>query len=56
MHYRTPRIRYSLGPLDDFLGRHLAEPVVRHAGSSLDLSPASLPARRTIAVLEPLLD
>lgn len=55
MHYRTPRIHYSLGPLEDFLARHEGEPVVRQGGPSLDLSPATIPARRTFAVLEPLL-
>jgi len=55
MHYQLPRLRYSVGPLDDFLERHEGEPVIRPGRPSLDLSPATLPARRTIAVLEPLL-
>jgi L-ascorbate metabolism protein UlaG (beta-lactamase superfamily) len=55
MHYKTPRVRYPLGPLEDFLARHGAEPVLREGTSSLDLSPRTLPAQRTIAVLEPLL-
>ncbi len=55
MHYRTPRVRYELGPLEDFLARHAAEPVVRPGESSLELRAETLPERRTIVVLEPLL-
>ena len=55
MHYRTRRIRYRLGPLEDFLARHAGEPVERLRSSSLAVTPESLPERRTIVVLEPLL-
>lgn len=55
MHYRTPRIRYELGPLEDFLERHRDEPVTRREDSSLEVFPDLLPERRTIVVLAPLL-
>jgi L-ascorbate metabolism protein UlaG (beta-lactamase superfamily) len=54
MHYRTPRVRYELGPLDDFLARHAAEPVVHPRESTVELSAEALPEQRTIMVLEPL--
>lgn len=54
MHYRTPKIRYSVGPVGDFLGRHEGERIERH-GSTLELEPALLPEERTIAVLTALL-
>jgi L-ascorbate metabolism protein UlaG (beta-lactamase superfamily) len=55
MHYRTPRVRYDLGPLEDFLERHPGEPLERPGASELELAPRTLPERRTIVVLEPLL-
>jgi L-ascorbate metabolism protein UlaG (beta-lactamase superfamily) len=55
MHYRTPRIRYDLGRLEDFLARHPGVPVERPGSSELELRPETLPAERTIVVLEPLL-
>ena len=55
MHYRTPRIRYSVGPLDDFLARHEGEPVEHPDREWIDVSPETLPDERTIVVLEPLL-
>jgi L-ascorbate metabolism protein UlaG (beta-lactamase superfamily) len=54
MHYRIPAITYTLGPVEDFLTRR-TEPVVRPGTSSTDLSRETLPAERTILVLEPLL-
>ncbi len=47
MHYRTPRIRYELGPLGDFLDRHAGEPVVRSGESSIEILRDTLPERRT---------
>lgn len=54
MHYRTPRIRYGVGPLEDFLARHGSEPVEHH-GSTIELTPEALPKQRTVIVLTPLL-
>ena len=55
MHYRTPRIRYALGPLEDFLARHEGEPIERPGREWIEVSPETLPAERRIVVLEPLL-
>jgi L-ascorbate metabolism protein UlaG (beta-lactamase superfamily) len=55
MHYRTPRIRYELGALEDFLARHADEPIDRRTTSSIDLARDDLPPERTIVVLMPLL-
>jgi L-ascorbate metabolism protein UlaG (beta-lactamase superfamily) len=54
MHYRTPRIRYELGPVEDFLDRHAGEPIERSGSSALEVTRDTLPGRRTIVVLEPL--
>jgi L-ascorbate metabolism protein UlaG (beta-lactamase superfamily) len=54
MHFRTPRIRYQLGPLEDFLARR-PEPVDRPGTSTIELTRPTLPPERTIVVLEPLL-
>lgn len=53
MHYKTPRVRYALGPVEDFLARHRGEPLARSTESSLEVSPGRLPAERTIVVLTP---
>lgn len=55
MHFRTPRIRFDLGPLEDFLARHRAEPLERRDESWLEVTAEALPARRTVVILRPLL-
>lgn len=55
MHYKTPRVRYELGPLEAFLARHADKPVERHTESWLELTPETLPEQPTIVVLEPVL-
>jgi L-ascorbate metabolism protein UlaG (beta-lactamase superfamily) len=55
MHYATPRIRYELGSLEDFLARHAGEPLERRAESWLELTRETLPKQPTIVVLSPLL-
>jgi L-ascorbate metabolism protein UlaG (beta-lactamase superfamily) len=55
MHFRTPRIRFDLGPLEDFLARHRDEPLARRDESWLEVTAEALPARRTVVVLRPLL-
>jgi L-ascorbate metabolism protein UlaG (beta-lactamase superfamily) len=55
MHYKTPRVRYELGPLEDFLARHANEPVEWRTESWLELTPQTLPEQRTIVVLTPVL-
>lgn len=56
MHYDTPSLLYECGPVDDFLERHPGARVVRHAGSTVDLDPNTLPGGLTIHVLAPLMD
>jgi L-ascorbate metabolism protein UlaG (beta-lactamase superfamily) len=56
MHYRTPSLRYSAGPVEDFLARRAGDEVVVHAGSTLELGPGSLPDALTIHVLRPAAD
>jgi L-ascorbate metabolism protein UlaG (beta-lactamase superfamily) len=54
MHYRIPGLRYRVGPVQEFLARR-PEPVERPGTSTLDLARGTMPAERTIVVLEPLL-
>jgi L-ascorbate metabolism protein UlaG (beta-lactamase superfamily) len=54
MHYRIPGLRYAAGTVEEFLDRHEGEPVVRPGAGSIELSPETLPQRRTFVVLEPL--
>lgn len=55
MHYKTPRVHYELGPLEDFLARHADKPVERRTESWLELMPETLPEQPTIVVLKPAL-
>jgi len=54
MHYRTPSLLYSVGPLEDFLAHRAGDRIVRHEGSTLEL--AALPDALTVHVLTPQLD
>jgi hypothetical protein len=56
MHYDTPSLLYECGPVEAFLARHPSAPVVRHAGSTLELDRDTLPGGLTIHVLPPLMD
>lgn len=52
MHFKTPKINLNIAPLEAFLTAMDKVPV-KHAGSSsIEVTPASLPASRTIVVLE----
>jgi L-ascorbate metabolism protein UlaG (beta-lactamase superfamily) len=55
MHYKTPKILFDLATLDEFLACCPKEPVVRVGNSSVEITPADLPDRRSIVVLTPLL-
>ncbi len=52
MHYKTPRINLNIQPLERFLAVLADDPVERPGSSSLEISHAALPARRTIVALE----
>ena len=54
MHYRTPSLRYDVGPLEDFLAHRAGDRIVRHEGSTVEL--AALPDELTVHVLTPRLD
>ena len=54
MHYRTPSLRYDVGPLEDFLAHRAGDRIVCHEGSTFEL--AALPDALTVHVLTPLLD
>jgi L-ascorbate metabolism protein UlaG (beta-lactamase superfamily) len=52
MHYKTPKINLNIQPLERFLEALPGDPVERPGTSSIEINRASLPARRTIVVLE----
>lgn len=56
MHFRTPSLLYSAGPVEDFLDRHPGTTTVRHPGSTLALTADGLPETLTIHVLRPQMD
>ena len=56
MHFRTPSLRYDVGPVEDFLAHRAGDAVVRHAGSTMTIDAGALPERLTVHVLTPQLD
>jgi L-ascorbate metabolism protein UlaG (beta-lactamase superfamily) len=56
MHFRTPSLLYSVGPIEDFLAHRRDDPVVWHEGSTMELDGGSLPDALTVHVLRPRLD
>jgi L-ascorbate metabolism protein UlaG (beta-lactamase superfamily) len=52
MHYKTPRINLKIQPLERFLEALPGDPVERPGNSSFEITHSTLPARRTIVVLE----
>lgn len=52
MHYKTPKIDLDIRPIEEFLAKLLDDPIVRAAGSEFAIDGASLPARRTIVLLD----
>ena len=54
MHYDIPGLRYSVGPLADFLAVRAGDRVIEHAGSSAEIGAAELDgAGPVIHVLQP---
>jgi L-ascorbate metabolism protein UlaG (beta-lactamase superfamily) len=56
MHYDTPSLLYSVGPLEDFLAHRDSDAVVVHDASTMEIDSETLPDRRTIHVLRPSRD
>ncbi len=53
MHYRTPSLLYDVGTVEEFLARRPGDPVVRHAGATMEITPDTLPSALTVHVLQP---
>ncbi len=56
MHFRTPSLRYDAVPVEQFLARRAGDPVVRHAGSTMEIVRDTLPSVLTVHVLQPSCD
>jgi len=56
MHFATPSLRYTCGPVEDFLAAYDPEQVTRHDSSTLELDAVEATDRPAIHVLRPLLD
>jgi len=52
MHYKTPKINLDIQPLERFLQTLPGDRIERVAGSAFDVTASTLPASRTIYVLE----
>ena len=52
MHYKTPKIDLNIQPLERFLTVLPDDPVVRVGTSTIEITPETLPERRTIIVLD----
>lgn len=52
MHYKIPNLRLNILGLEAFTQRYPAEMVVMHPGTTIDVTPDSLPKQTTIVVLE----
>ncbi len=52
MHYKTPKINLNIQPLERFLTVLPDDPVVRVGTSTIEITPETLPERRTIIVLD----
>jgi len=52
MHFKTAKINLAIQPLERFLAVLPGDAIDRPGTSSIEISQATLPARRTIVVLE----
>jgi L-ascorbate metabolism protein UlaG (beta-lactamase superfamily) len=52
MHFKTPKINLNIAPLEEFLATMGDDPVVHPDAASIEITRTSLPASRTIVVLE----
>jgi len=54
MHFATPKLRYDMGPLGDFLARRGADAIDIREGASAEITTDTFPDVRTVLVLQPL--
>ena len=52
MHYRTPSLRYRVGPVEDFLAHRAGDHVV-YGGTTVEIDAAGLPDELTVQVMRP---
>ena len=52
MHFKTPKINLDIQPLERFLEALPRDPIDRPGATTIAITRKSLPARRTIVVLE----
>ncbi len=52
MHFKTPRINLDIQPLECFLHALPRDPIDRAGTTKVEITPETLPTRRTIVVLE----
>jgi L-ascorbate metabolism protein UlaG (beta-lactamase superfamily) len=52
MHFKTPKINLNIAPLEEFLAAMSNVPILRPGAASIEITRTSLPATRTIVVLE----
>ena len=52
MHYRTPSLRYDVGPVEDFLAHRAGDHVVL-GGNTVEIDAGALPDELTVQVLRP---
>jgi L-ascorbate metabolism protein UlaG (beta-lactamase superfamily) len=52
MHFKTPKIDLNIQPLEQFLAALPRDPIDRPGTTTLEITRATLPTRRTIVVLE----
>ena len=52
MHFKTPKIDLNIQPLERFLEALPRDPIDRPGATSIEITRATLPKRRTIVVLE----
>jgi len=52
MHFKTPKINLNIQPLERFLEALPRDPIDRPGATTIEITRATLPQRRTIVVLE----
>ncbi len=52
MHFKTPKINLNIQPLECFLNALPRDPIDRAGRTTVEIAPETMPAKRTIVVLE----